>query len=151
MIWNQGHLPDNWTVNTLLKNHSSRPYNPDIANAFFRSGYIEAWGRGIRKMIELCLENKQPKPSFEFEGSDFWVIFRKDIFTKDQLEKLGLNERQIRAVLFAKAKGRITNSDYQRINNCSRNTATKDLSDLIKKKLIKSSGKSGAGSFYTLS
>lgn len=38
MIWNEGHLPENWTVSNLLKSHSSRPYNPDIANAFFRSG-----------------------------------------------------------------------------------------------------------------
>lgn len=151
MIWNQGHLPDNWTVNTLLKNHSSRPYNPDIANAFFRSGYIESWGRGIRKMIELCLENNQPKPTFEFGGSDFWVIFRQDIFTKDQLEKLGLNERQIKAVLYAKANDRITNSDYQKINDISKRTATNDLTELVEKyELLKRKGKSGAGIFYKL-
>lgn len=45
MIWNPGELPDNWTLDTLLNKHSSRPFNPDIANAFFRSGLIEAWGR----------------------------------------------------------------------------------------------------------
>lgn len=54
MIWNEGHLPENWTVSNLLKSHSSRPYNPDIANAFFHSGYVESWGRGISKMTELC-------------------------------------------------------------------------------------------------
>jgi ATP-dependent DNA helicase RecG len=40
MLWNEGQLPENWTV----KNHFSRPNNPGIANAFFRSGYVEAWG-----------------------------------------------------------------------------------------------------------
>ncbi len=39
MLWNDGQLPDNWTVENLLKKHPSKPYNPDIANAFFRSGY----------------------------------------------------------------------------------------------------------------
>ena len=38
MIWNQGKLPDDWTIDKLLQKHSSRPYNPDIANAFFRTG-----------------------------------------------------------------------------------------------------------------
>ena len=32
---NEGQLPDNWTVKTLLEKHTSRPYNPDIANALF--------------------------------------------------------------------------------------------------------------------
>jgi ATP-dependent DNA helicase RecG len=44
MIWNYGQFPDNWTIDTLQEKHSSVPHNPDISNAFFRIGYIEAWG-----------------------------------------------------------------------------------------------------------
>lgn len=46
IFWNEGQLPENWTIEKLLDKHPSKPYNPDIANAFFRSGYIESWGRG---------------------------------------------------------------------------------------------------------
>lgn len=53
-IVNGGVLPDGWTVETLLSSHRSFPYNPDIANAFFRSGEIEAWGRGIERIITAC-------------------------------------------------------------------------------------------------
>ena len=42
VIWNAGVLPDNWTVDSLLKKHPSRPYNPLIANALFRAGHIES-------------------------------------------------------------------------------------------------------------
>jgi len=42
VIWNAGFLPDEWTPETLLEEHSSKPSNPDVANAFFRSGYVEA-------------------------------------------------------------------------------------------------------------
>ena len=42
IFWNEGQLPDNWTIENLLTKHPSKPYNPDIANALFRSGYIEA-------------------------------------------------------------------------------------------------------------
>ena len=49
VFWNAGQLPDNWTLENLLQKHPSRPYNPDIANALFRSGDIETWGRGFRK------------------------------------------------------------------------------------------------------
>ena len=41
-IVNGGVLPDGWTVETLLTSHRSFPYNPGIANAFFRSREIEA-------------------------------------------------------------------------------------------------------------
>jgi ATP-dependent DNA helicase RecG len=70
-IWNEGQLPENWTVKNLLEEHSSRPYNPDIANAFFRSGYVEAWGRGIDKITEQCVTAGLPTPTFTNDGSDF--------------------------------------------------------------------------------
>lgn len=151
MIWNQGHLPTEWTVENLLKNHSSRPYNPDIANALFRSGYIESWGRGITKMIELCEQNNQPKPLFEVGSSDFLVVFRKDIYTAEQLEILGLTERQIKAVLLAKKQGKITNSDYQATNKVSKRTATNDLTELVERyNLLEKIGKAGAGIYYQI-
>lgn len=150
MIWNEGHLPENWTVSNLLKSHSSRPFNPDIANAFFRSGYVESWGRGISKMTELCSAGGLPEPSYLVEGSDFWVEFRKDIYHKEMLTGFGLNDRQLDAVLFAREKGKITNSDYQVLTGISRETATRDIKELIDKKLFKPSGIRGAGAYYTL-
>lgn len=38
IFWNEGQLPENWTIKNLLVKHASRPYNPDIAIALFRSG-----------------------------------------------------------------------------------------------------------------
>lgn len=40
ILWNEGQLPENWTIEKLLDKHPSKPYNPDLANALFRSGYI---------------------------------------------------------------------------------------------------------------
>ncbi len=51
MVWNPGELPPHWTMAKLRGKHPSRPFNPDIANAFFRAGLIEAWGRGIERII----------------------------------------------------------------------------------------------------
>ncbi|MBQ4307777.1 MAG: putative DNA binding domain-containing protein, partial [Lachnospiraceae bacterium] len=28
--------------------------NPDIANVFYRAGYIETWGQGIQKICDEC-------------------------------------------------------------------------------------------------
>ncbi len=150
MIWNYGELPENWTIDTLQKKHSSIPHNPDISNAFFRIGYIEAWGRGIRKMNEQCAAAGLPQPLYYYESSGFWVVFRKDLFNEEDLQAKGLNPRQIKAVLYAKEKGKITNKEYQEINQVSKRTASSDLADLVDKYGLLENFGVGAGSHYKL-
>ena len=133
MIWNYGELPENWTIDTLQKKHSSIPHNLDISNAFFRIGYIEAWGRGIRKMNEQCAAAGLPQPLYYYESSGFWVVFRKDLFNEEDLQAKGLNPRQIKAIMYVKEKGKITNKEYQEINQVSKRTANTDLSELVHK------------------
>jgi ATP-dependent DNA helicase RecG len=151
LIWNEGQLPEDWTIDTLLKKHASKPFNPDIANALFRSGFIESWGRGIAKMNEQCLSAGLPSPLFFFNSSGFWVEFRKDIFDYAQLKELGLEDRQIEAVLYTKEKGRINNKEYQDLNNVSKATATRDLNELVEKfRILERRGEGGPGTTYVL-
>ena len=74
-IWNPGRLPDSWSLDTLWEKHSSIPYNPDIANAFFRAGLIESWGRGIEKICQSCVNHGLPKPTFSHEQGGMWTRF----------------------------------------------------------------------------
>lgn len=150
IFWNEGQLPENWTVENLSVKHPSKPYNPDIANAFFRSGYIESWGRGTLKIINECVQFGIPKPKYFYDMSGFWVEFRKDVFDMEYLKSLGLNERQIQAIKYVKVNGKITNSEYQANYGVARNTATRDLSELVDKGILKSSETKGAGSYYEL-
>ena len=149
MIWNEGRLPENWTVEKLLQKHSSKPRNPEIANAFFRAGYIEAWGRGTIKIAEQCHKHGLPTPEFKNEESDFWVTFKKDIFNERDLENLNLNERQIKAVLYVKEKGKISNKEYQILNNVLHKTAYRDLEKLVEKTIFLKKGEK-KGSYYIL-
>ncbi len=149
MIWNEGHLPEDWTINNLINSHSSRPYNPDIANAFFRSGYVESWGRGISKMSELCIAEGLPEPSYLVNGLDFWVEFRKNIYDEAYLKTLDLNERLIKALLYVKENGKITNSIYREQFNLIDKTAYRDLEILVSKGLLKKVGEK-KGAYYTL-
>lgn len=75
-IINGGSLPDDWTIDTLLSSHSSQPYNPSIANTFFRAGEIEAWGRGIERIITACKNDGFSTPKFRYDASGIWTIFR---------------------------------------------------------------------------
>ncbi len=75
-IVNGGFLPENWTIETLLGSHRSQPYNPDIANTFFRAGEIEAWGRGIARIVAACKIDGFSIPEFKYDASGVWTIFR---------------------------------------------------------------------------
>jgi ATP-dependent DNA helicase RecG len=76
MIWNPGTLPTEWTVGKLKVKHASQPFNPDVANAFFRAGLIEAWGRGIERMVTACKASGVPEPEFQKESTGLWLVFR---------------------------------------------------------------------------
>jgi ATP-dependent DNA helicase RecG len=150
IFWNEGQLPENWTIKNLLVKHASRPYNPDIAIALFRSGYIESWGRGTIKIIKECKLAGIPEPVFSYDSSDITVEFRKDIYFAEYLESVGLNDRQVKAVLYVKEKGRITNRDFQSLYNVSKATATRDLSELEDKQLLLNKGTKGSSAVYVL-
>ena len=77
-IWNPAVLPEGWTLETLLGAHSSSPYNPAIANAFFRAGEIEAWGRGVERIFAACAAAGTPKPVLRYDPYDMWLEFAFD-------------------------------------------------------------------------
>ena len=64
-IWNDGMLPDGITVDSLMKEHASRPRNKNIAAVFYRAGFIESWGRGIKKICKAFTEAGLPPPKFD--------------------------------------------------------------------------------------
>jgi ATP-dependent DNA helicase RecG len=75
MFWNNGQLPDDWTIERLIAKHPSQPYNPDVANALFRAGMIEAWGRGIEKVMQACDDRGMARPELRYEKPGLWVEF----------------------------------------------------------------------------
>ena len=149
-VWNDGGLPEGITEADLKKIHRSIPRNPLIADVCFKGGYIDSWGRGTIKIIEACREANLPEPVLKEEQGGFLSKIYKDLFTEEQLKKLGLNERQIEAVMYTRKYGKITNSDYQKLCNVSERTALRDLDDLINRDVIKKKGEK-KGTYYELS
>jgi len=149
-IWNEGTLPEGLTLAALKRSHSSRPRNPIIADVAFKGGFIDTWGRGTIKILDTCKAAELPEPEMQEIDGGFIVTLFKNTLTEEQLTKLGLNSRQVKAVLYVKEKSKITNKEYQQLNDCSRNTASNDLAGLVKKDILKTSKIKGAGAFYQL-
>jgi len=74
-LWNDGDLPEGFTVETLLNKHTSKPRNGNIANVFYKAGFIESWGRGINKIREGFTANGFPEPKIQTEMGGVSIIF----------------------------------------------------------------------------
>ena len=148
-IWNEGFLPDGLTIESLKHQHASRPRNPIIAEVCFKGGYIDSWGSGTLKIIKSCLEAGLPEPEMKEQDGGMSVTIFKNRFTEDQLNKLGLNSRQLKAVNYVLEHINITNAIYQEICQTSERTASRDLENLVELKIFKKIGEK-KGTIYEL-
>lgn len=150
VIMNEGKLPPEVPVEKLKTEHLSKPRNSLLAKAFYLAGFIESWGRGTIKIVENCLQQGLPEPDFIEEYGVMKVVFYKDKFTEENLKKLGISERQIKAVMYVKEKGKITNKEYQILNIISKKTATRDMNFLVEKGIFEKVGITGKGTEYVI-
>jgi ATP-dependent DNA helicase RecG len=132
-IWNAGKLPSGLTIEDLKTRHTSQPRNDILANVFHKAGLIESWGRGTIKIITSCTEAGLPSPDFNEDQNGFSVTLYQTIYHEKILAERGLNERQIKAVLFIKEHGNITISECSLlIPEVTDKTLQRDLNDLVK-------------------
>lgn len=150
ILWNVGVLPREIKIEELKKNHSSYPRNELLADVFFKAGLIEEWGRGTIKIIDECKKAGLPEPEFKEEFGGFSIYFYKDIYTEENLRKMGLNDRQIKAIKFIKENGKISRKEYVSLVTISSRMANLDLADLVNKKLITPIGKGRAVEYVLL-
>lgn len=61
IFWNPGEIPEK-IENTLFEFHMSSPRNMLISQTFFKAGFVESWGTGIRRIVDSCQKNKSPIP-----------------------------------------------------------------------------------------
>lgn len=150
IIMNEGKFPPEVPVEKLKTEHLSKPKNVLLAGVFYKAGFIESWGRGTLKIVEKCLEQGLPEPDFREEFGVVTVQFYRDKWNEKNLKELGLNERQIKAVMYVKEKGKITNRECKKICNASERTATRDLSSLVSREILEQIGITGKGTEYIL-
>lgn len=148
-FYNVGGLPEDWDIKKLLSLHSSAPRNPTIFNIFYLAGIVENVGSGIERIIKTLRDAKLPEPKFEVNHSEFTLWFMKDVYTEEYLREVGLNERQIKAVMYVKEKEKITNREYQEICGIKERLTTIELNDLVSKGFFEKHGTTGRGTYYT--
>jgi len=138
-------LPEHWTIEHLFEKHSSEPFNTALANAFFRSGDIESWGRGYRKIVRSMEGVGLLPPIIQVMGGMTVSLYSSAVA---QLRLMGLDEHQQAVISYVIQNRQVTNSDVQRVLGTSKPTATRVLKSLDK--YLEQVGTRGAGTYYRL-
>ena len=136
-------------LNEFLLKRAGKTWDDVIEN---RASFddIDSWGSGIMKIINSCKAAGLPAPELNEKEGGFIVTLFKDRFSEEELQKIGLNTRQIKAVLYVKEKERITTKEYREINQISKRTAVYELVELVEThKIFKQQGES-VGTYYEM-
>lgn len=149
-VWNPGTLPPPLTLESLRQPHGSIARNHRICEALFLARYIEKYGTGTLMMIRESLAHALPEPDFAQRGGEFTIAVWRNWLTDEVLAGFHLNERQKQAIARLKTQGRISNTEYQKLTNAIKKTATRDLNDLVEKGLLERVGVRGPGVHYVL-
>ena len=134
-IWfyNSGDLYGGLTIEDLKAlHHPSRPRNALLMDIIYKSGYVEQFGTGIKRMRNACLKQGLPVPEFELKNSGFVLQIDKDY--------KNINERQRNAIKYIVENESITNIKYQELNSCSREMSKRDLKKLVDMNILKTTG-----------
>lgn len=151
LITNPGTLPNGITVDDLKREgHRSMPRNTLLAQVFYYGELLEKWGTGTSRMIALCRKHGIPDPEFSAHPDWFSVTFTEDPYAEERLLALGLSERQVKAVRYAKEKGTITNKTYRELNGISPRAALRELTDLCTREIFVKQGTTGRNIVYVL-
>ncbi len=150
-FWNAGSLLAPLTPKALFEEHDSIPRNRKIAEIFFYMGLIERWGSGTLRIADVLETAGFPKPEFVPEIGRFRLVFHKIFEAVEEPLAVFISERQQKAVEYVKAKGSVSNSEYQQITGVSKRTASRELNDLVTKSiLLPEGGSRGRGKLYRL-
>lgn len=76
-IANPGIFPAQISPESIKEPHESYPYNLTIAEALYKSTYLESWGFGAKRIIDACREQGVADPIWKCDGGFIYIVFKR--------------------------------------------------------------------------
>lgn len=166
-LWNYGLLPKELTPAALLQKHSSYPRNHNIANVFYKAGFVESWGRGFKKIAEEFERASLPLPTIEENGGGVMAIIQRKtvdevIAARDgnvgnmSVTNVGnvsvrkLSDRQRNIISMIEENPFVTAKEMSVTMSVTKRTIERNLSVLQKAGIIRHEGRVNAGVWVIL-
>ena len=144
-----GGLVSGITLDDIITSSVSQPRNKNLANIFYRLNYVESYGTGIGRMLNIY-DQFNLKPSFSVTDNAFKVTLpnvnykneKKDIIIDDLTQK----EKIIK---YLEQYGKIKRETIDMLFNISSARSKVILSEMLKENIISKEG-TGKNTYYVL-
>lgn len=163
-VFSPGGLPGPVTIANIKDERFSR--NPVIVQVLSDMGFIERFGYGVDRVIDLMRERQLRAPRFEETSGGFRVTLYSEpvadsqaavpnepaaLIFNGEYRGVAINSRQEAALIYLNSGNtRITNSDLQNLcPDVHPETIRRDLADLVTKNILRKLGEK-RGSYYIL-
>ncbi len=98
-IANPGIFPPQISPESIKEPHESYPYNLKIAEALYKSTYLESWGSGAKRIMDACREHGVEEPTWRWDGGFVIVTFKRP--NKETISAELSSEQDTNAILVA--------------------------------------------------
>ena len=96
-IVNPGRFPFQLTPENIKLQHDSFPYNLKIAQVLYQTTYLESWGSGVKRMMDLCKAQHVDDPEYRLGENTVTIIFQRHFDSQNDSQndsQKSLSERQ---------------------------------------------------------
>ena len=149
-ILSMGGLIDGITMQEIFKGVSSSR-NPNLANIFYRFGYVESFGTGIGRIMDSYAEYDK-KPIFDATENTFSITLPnmnyQELNNKSNLISPSLSQEDI-IINYLKQYNKINRNETEKLLNVSKTRAYQIIDEMLEKNIIKKED-SGKNTYYVL-
>ncbi len=149
-ILSMGGLIDGITMKEIFKGVSSSR-NPNLANIFYRFGYVESFGTGIGRIMDSYAKYDK-KPIFEATENIFSITLPNmnyiETSNSSNIIATSLSQEDI-IINYLKEYNKINRNETEKLLNISKTRAYQILDEMLKKNIIKKEG-TGKNTYYML-
>ena len=143
-----GGLINGISIKEIFKGISATR-NPNLANIFYRLGYVESFGTGIGRIMD-SYEKYDKKPVFDATDNTFSIILPNANYKDEILQVTNDSYTQENYIInYLKENGKINRADVEKLLNVSKTRAHIILGEMLENNLIVKNG-TGRTTIYTL-
>ena len=149
-IVSMGGLIDGITIKEIFKGISSSR-NPNLANIFYRLGYVESFGTGIGRIMD-SYEQFSKKPIFDTTENTFSIVlpnmnYRENTIKSNYVTPIISQEDLI--INYLKEYNKINRNETEKLLSISKTRAYEILNKLLENNIIRKEN-TGKNTYYVL-
>lgn len=149
-ILSMGGLVDGITMKEIFKGVSSSR-NPNLANIFYRFGYVESFGTGIGRIMDSYAEYDK-RPIFDATENTFSITLPNmnyvEVSDKASIISPSLSQEDI-IINYLKGYNKINRNEAEKLLNVSKTRAYQIIDEMLEKNIIKKES-AGKNTYYML-